>query len=105
MKIILNLIVIPFIFFVAVGWFTGSKEYIFAPNDDERKRSIKQKAIIQSWITVLLFLFSNLVMDLFQLRDARLNEIPLKYPELSYLIVAVVSYFIFYIINSRRMSA
>ncbi|GEL66609.1 hypothetical protein MPS01_07640 [Marinilactibacillus psychrotolerans] len=102
MKIVISIISV-LIFIGFYGFSTGSKKYIIGPNDDERKRTIKQKSIIQSWSTLFIFLLSNFLYDLFNLRDSRLSAI--KFPELFYLIVLVVSYFIFLRINNRKMSA
>jgi hypothetical protein len=87
-----------------ISWLTGSSAYIQV-NDDERKRQIKQKAIVQSWSMLILFFLTNFFIDLFHLGDKRLNNVPLVFPELLYLLVAIASYFIFYIINNRKMSA
>ena len=98
-------VIIAILWMAIVGYFTGSKDYFMGSNDDERKRSIKQKSVVQSWSTVLLFLLTNFLYDYFNLFDERLADVPFVYPELLYLIILVVSYFIFFIINNRKMSA
>ena len=75
------------------------------PNDDERKKVIKQKSIVQSWTTIFLFLLTNFLFDLFNLQDESLSDSTFFIPELFYLIILVVSYFIFLIINNKKMSA
>lgn len=102
MKFIISLLIV-LIFIVIIGFFTGSKEYIMGPNNDERKKAIKQKSIVQSWSTLFLFLLSNFLYDLFNLTDSRLPDF--AFPELFYLGVLVVSYFIYLKINNRKMSA
>lgn len=105
MKFIIIFIVVPILWMAIVGFFTGNKDYFLGSNDDERKRSIKQKSVVQSWSTVLLFLLTNFLYDYFNLFDERLADVAVVYPELLYLIILVVSYFIFYVINNRKMSA
>src|SRR5690625_1032877 len=85
-------ILIPFVVGVAIyfmiGLFTGSEEYGGAPvKDDERKQLIKQKAIVNSWVLLLIFLSINFTFDFFNLHDSRLEGIPFVYPELFYLII------------------
>ncbi|ALC83716.1 MULTISPECIES: hypothetical protein [Bacillus] len=96
---------IPLLSIAITAWCTGSKEYGFGPNDDERKQKIKQKSVVQSWSALVLFFITNFLIDLFHLRDERLQDIPFLYPELLYLIILITSYFLFYIINTRKMSA
>lgn len=98
-------LIIPVIWLFIVSWFTGSKDYVFQTNDDERKHKIKQIAIVQSWATLILFFITNFLLNFFHMNDKRLDNVPLVYPELGYIVVAVVSYFIFFIINNRKMSA
>ncbi|SET16307.1 hypothetical protein SAMN05421676_10389 [Salinibacillus kushneri] len=105
MKLVLIYIVIPILWMLIIGWFTGSKAFFFGPKDDERKQSIKQKTIIQSWATLFLFLLTNFLFDLFDLRDARLDQVEFVYPELLYLLILVLSYVVFYWINTKKMSA
>lgn len=97
-------LILVFLLYFIFGWMTGSEEYGFKTNDDERKRYIKQKAIVNSWLIVFIFLLTNFVLDVFNLRDERLDHVPFVYPELLYLIIAVVSYLIFYAVHKRRMS-
>ncbi|MCP3028521.1 hypothetical protein [Halobacillus sp. A5] len=104
MEILLTLIIIPIIWLVVVGWFTGKKDYIFKRNDDKNKQRIKQKAVVQSWAVLLLFLLTNFLFDVFNLGDPRLNGEAL-YPELFYLVVVVLSYFFFYFLNLKRAGA
>ncbi|SFL99379.1 hypothetical protein SAMN04487943_10682 [Gracilibacillus orientalis] len=105
MNLFITLIIVPLVFIAFIGYFTGSKEFILGPNDDERKKSIKQKSIVQSWATIFLFLLTNFLFDLFNLQDERLSDIPFVFPELFYLIILVVSYFIFLVINNKKISA
>lgn len=105
MKLIIIFLIIPILWMIIVGYFTGSKDHFFGPNDDERQRSIKHKSVVQSWSTVLLFLFTNFLFDFFNLHDERLADTPFVFPELFYLIILVVSYFVFLVINNRKMSA
>ena len=52
-----------------------------------------------------MFFVINFVFDLFNLNDERLALVPFVYPELLYLLIAVISYFVYYWIYSRRMSS
>ena len=84
--------VVPFlvglIIFFIIGWVTGTDEYGgVKTKDDERSQLIK------------------FVFELFKLNDERLALIPFVYPELLYLLIAVISYFVYYWIYSRRMSS
>ena len=105
MNLFITLVIVPLVFIIIIGYFTGSKEFILGPNDDERKKSIKQKSIVQSWVTIFLFLLTNFLFDLFNLQDERLSDITFVFPELFYLIILVVSYIIFLVINNKKMSA
>ena len=105
MNLFITLVIVPLVFIIIIGYFTGSKEFILGPNDDERKKSIKQKSIVQSWVTIFLFLLTNFLFDLFNLQDERLSDITFVFPELFYLIILVVSYIIFFVINNKKMSA
>ncbi|WP_100332624.1 hypothetical protein [Bacillus xiapuensis] len=105
MELVLAYIVIPIMWILIVGWLTGSSEFLFGPKDDERMKTIKQKAVIQSWATLFLFLLTNFLFDLFDLKDARLDQVEFVYPELIYIIILVLSYFVFYWINTKKMSA
>jgi hypothetical protein len=104
MKFLISIITV-LLFIIIIGFFTGSKEFIVGPNDDERKKLIKQKSIVQSWATILLFLLTNFLFDLFNLYDERLSDTAFVFPELFYLIILIVSYFIFLVINNKKMSA
>lgn len=97
--------IVPILWLLIVSWFTGSKDYVFKTNDDERQQQIKQKAVVQSWATLILLFLTNFLLDVFQLRDERLADVPFVFPELLYLLVAVMSYFVFFMINTRKMSA
>lgn len=101
--------VIPFIFglsmFFISGWVSGTDEYGgVKTKGDERSKLIKQKAIVSSWLLLLGFLFINFISNLLNLYDERLALVPFKYPELLYLLIAVLSYFVYYWMYSRRMS-
>ncbi len=88
----------------SIGWITGKKEYPVGPNDDERKKMIKDRSMIQSWLTLLLFLLTNFLFDRFNINED-VPSLSSANLELFYLIVALISYFIFYLINSRKLSA
>ncbi|TFJ93129.1 hypothetical protein [Lentibacillus salicampi] len=102
--------IVPFlvgiaIFFI-IGWFTGSDEYGgIKTKDDERSQFIKQKAIVSSWILLLVFFVINFIFDLFDLNNEHLAMIQFQYPELFYLLFSVGSYFVYYWIYNRRMSS
>lgn len=85
-----------------VGWITGNKEYGgVKTKDDERSRLIKQKAIVSSWVLLLMFLFINFVFSFLKFN----RVIPkLEYPEVFYLLLSVGSYFVYYWIYNRRLS-
>ncbi|ASF40676.1 hypothetical protein CEH05_16555 [Halobacillus halophilus] len=105
MSLFLTNLVVPFIWLAVVGWLSGSKDFIFKPKEDERKEWIKQKAVVQSWATLILFLLSNFLFDFFNVGDPRLEGFKMQYPELFYLAILLVSYIIFYIMNGRKVSA
>ena len=103
--------VVPFIvglvIFLIIGWISGNGEEYggVKTNDDERSQLIKQKAIVSSWLLLLVFFIINFVFDLFDLNDGRLAMIQFKYPELFYLLFSVGSYFVYYWVYNRRMSS
>lgn len=97
----LVIVLLAIILFFVIGRFTGNDEYGSGSKDDERSQFIKQKAIVSSWVLLVGFLMVNFVFDLFNLQRV---ETTLKYPELFYLVLLVVSYFIYYWIYSRRFS-
>ncbi len=105
MSLFLTNLVVPLIWLAVVGWLSGSKDFLFKPKEDERKEWIKQKAVVQSWATLILFLLSNFLFDFFNVGDPRLEGFQMQYPELFYLAILLVSYIIFYIINGRKVSA
>ncbi|WP_156849224.1 hypothetical protein [Marinilactibacillus sp. 15R] len=45
MKFIISLLIV-LIFIVFIGLSKGSREYIIGPNNDERRKAIKQKSIV-----------------------------------------------------------
>lgn len=92
------------VMFFVLGLLTGNNKWGYDTKDDERKRYIKQRSIMNSWILLLIFLSSNFVNDILVLNNEQLAAFPIKYPELLYLIVAVLSYFISYVIYSKRIS-
>lgn len=99
---IASLVVALIIFFI-IGWITGTDEYGgVKTKDDERSQFIKQKAIVSSWLLLLMFFIINFVFNFFNLNDERIEQ--LKYPGLFYLLIAIISYFVYYWIYSRRMS-
>jgi hypothetical protein len=103
MQLLVQLIVI-LLWIVSIGWITGKKSYPIGPNDDERKQSIKSKSIIQSWTTLLLFLVTNYLFGVFNVNEPS-GSISSTNLELFYIILALVTYFIFYFVNSKKMSA
>lgn len=104
-KAVVPLLIGLIIFFI-IGWVTGTNEYGgVETKDDERSQLIKQKAIVSSWLLLLMFLIISFVFDFFNLHDERLELVPFVYPELLYLLIAVISYFVYYWIYSRRMSS
>lgn len=105
MKLFVALIVGVLIYFI-FGWVTGTEEYGGVnTKDDERSQLIKHKAIVSSWLLLLLFFIVNFTFDFFNLNNGRLAQVEFAYPSLFYLLVAVVSYFVYYWIYSLRMSS
>lgn len=104
MELVFIYIVIPIIYMVIIGWLTGSRDFFFGPKDDERKQKIKQKAVLQSWATVFLFLLTNLLFDVF-IWDSRFSGEGFVHPELFYLVILFLSYGLFYLLNAKKMSA
>ncbi|WP_231378686.1 hypothetical protein [Virgibacillus sp. CM-4] len=94
---------VALVIFLIIGWFTGNKEY--GAKDDERSQLIKQRAIVGSWIFLLIMLVINIIFNFFGLRTGLLKGAPFNHPEIFYLIILVVSYFIYYRIYSRRLSS
>ncbi|RNF39376.1 hypothetical protein [Planococcus salinus] len=94
---------VSFLLFLVLGKITGSEEHGYKTNDDERKKHMKQQAIIRSWIILLVFFAVNFINDFFNLSDMRLTNSPLLYPELLYLLIAGISYCIFYVIYRKRL--
>ncbi|SMH28884.1 hypothetical protein SAMN04488700_0996 [Carnobacterium iners] len=94
------------IMFFVIGWLTGNNEYgVTSKKDDERSQLIKHKAIVSSWLLLIMFFIINFVFNFFNLNDERLAMVEFNYPELFYLLIAIVSYFIYYWIYSRKMSS
>ncbi|WP_079479075.1 hypothetical protein [Halobacillus salinus] len=103
MSLFLTYIAVPIIWLVVVGWLSGSEGFIFKPKENARKERIKQKAVIQSWATVILFMLTNFLFDIFHVGDPRLEGVTTQYPELFYLVILFLSYFFFYFINGRKV--
>lgn len=99
----LTLLPVAVVMFFVIDWLTGDG-LVFSGRNDERKRAIKHQSIVGSWTMVLSLFIVNFVSDFFQLYPYSPLP-PMKYPELFYLIAAIACYFLFYIINSRRMRA
>ena len=99
----LILIVISLMLFLILGKITGSEEHGYKTDDDERKKHIKQQAIVSSWIILLVFFVINFAIDFFNLNDIRLNDVSMVYPELLYLLIAIISYCIFYMMHRKRL--
>lgn len=94
---------VSLVLFLILGKVTGSEEHGYKTNDDERKKQIKHQAIVSSWIMLVAFFVINFFIDFFNLSDMRLNSMPLIYPELLYLLIAISSYFIFYVMYRKRL--
>lgn len=99
----LILIVISLMLFLILGKVTGSDEHGYKTDDDEQKKHIKQQAIVSSWIILLVFFVVNFAIDFFDFSDIRLNDVPMVYPELLYLLIAIISYCIFYVMHRKRL--
>lgn len=103
-KWIVSLVIGLVIFFI-IGWVTGTEEYGgIKTKDDERLQLIKQKSIVSSWLMLLGIFVVNFVFDFFHLSDKRLADVQFQNPELLYLLIAILSYVVFFWIYSRRMS-
>ncbi|MFT8871986.1 MAG: hypothetical protein ABF868_06805 [Sporolactobacillus sp.] len=89
------------IFLFAADWLTGAGVIFSGRTMDERKRAIKQRAIVQSWLCLLIGFVANAATD--QFFPVSKAEGSVNYP-LLYLIAAILLYFIFLIYNNRRMS-
>jgi len=105
-------LIVPFLLgliaFFIPAWFAGNKEYGgVETKDDERSQLIKQKAIAGSWIFMLILFIFSTVLDFFDLSKGPLKNIPFAYehPSLIYLILLIASYFVYYLIYSRRLSS
>jgi glucan phosphoethanolaminetransferase (alkaline phosphatase superfamily) len=86
-----------------IAWFTGDGKFGgVKTKDNEHSKLIKQKAIVSSWLLLLMFFLIIFLFDLLQLRQAPLNDITFKFPEPFYLLILVGSYFVYYWIYSRR---
>lgn len=94
------------IMFFINGWLTGNNKYgITSKKDDERSQLIKHKTIVSSWLLLMIFFIINFIFNFFNLDNDRLAMVEFNYPELFYLLIAIVSYFIYYWIYSRKMSS
>ncbi|MGB7459342.1 MAG: hypothetical protein WA887_00510 [Carnobacterium jeotgali] len=94
------------IMFFINGWLTGNNEYgITSKKNDERSQLIKHKAIVSSWLLLMMFFIIDFIFNFFNLDNNRLAMVEFNYPELFYLLIAIVSYFIYYWIYSRKMSS
>ncbi|WP_377890301.1 hypothetical protein [Alkalihalobacillus sp. R86527] len=103
MQLLIQGVVVVIWIFLA-GFLTGKHDYPFGKNDDERKREIKKRSITQSWLTVLLFLVINFLYGFFHIRGGAV-ELSNTSLELFYIGIAILSYIMFYGINSKKMSA
>lgn len=91
------------IFFVLISdWLSGNGLFFSGQNADERKKAIKQKAIVQSWLSLIL-LFAIDIMQNHFFTDSRYS-FNVYYP-IFYIIMAFLTFFIFFIYNSIKMSA
>jgi len=105
-------IIVPFLMgliaFFIPALFTGNKEYGGVnTKDDERSRLIKHKAIAGSWIFMLILFIFSTTFDFFNLSNGPLGnfQFATDHPSLFYLIILVCSYFVYYIIYSKRLSS
>ncbi|MCI1856764.1 MAG: hypothetical protein LKI94_11220 [Sporolactobacillus sp.] len=85
-------------------WLTG--EGLFFKGQDERKRLIKSKAMVSSWLFLLLMFVANFVQNHFVDRFLTTHNefFPVDYP-LFYLVVSLGAYFGYFIFYSLKMSA
>ncbi|WP_374704049.1 hypothetical protein [Salimicrobium jeotgali] len=94
------------VIFFASGWFTGTDEFGGVnTRDSERLKIIKQKAIVSSWILLVMVFFLSSVFEFLQLNNGGWNLFGSIKPELLYLLVAVISYFVYYWMYKRRLSS
>ena len=94
------------IMFFINGWLTGNNEYgITSKKNDERSQLIKHKAIVSSWLLLMMFFIIDFIFNFSNLDNNRLAMVEFNYPELFYLLIAIVIYFIYYWIYSRKMSS
>lgn len=112
MIILLVKLIVPFLLgliaFFIPALFTGNKEYGGVDTkDDERSRLIKHKAIAGSWIFMLILFIFSTTFDFFNLNDGPLANFQFAsdHPSLFYLILLIASYFVYYLIYSRRLSS
>lgn len=93
------------IMFFVIGRLTGDSDHgVTSKKDDERSQLIKHKAIVSSWLLLIIFFIINFVFNFFNLNNENLAMVGFNYPELFYLLIAIVSYYIYYWIYSRKMS-
>ncbi|MGP4078197.1 hypothetical protein [Halobacillus sp. K22] len=98
-------ILVGVIIFLIIGRFTGNEEYGgINKSDDERSQLIKQKAIVGSWTFLFIVFVINIIFRFFNLNTGLLKNAPFNHPELFYLLLLIGSYFVYYIIYSRRLS-
>lgn len=100
--IIIGLLLGGVAFFIP-AWFTGNAEHGgIESKDDERAQFIKSKAITGSWIFMLIFFIFMSISGFFGLSI----NIPFVYEHQSlfYLTLLIISYFVYYLIYSRRLS-
>ena len=64
---------------------------------------INHNEIVSSWLLLIIFFIINFVFNFFNLNNERLAMVGSNYPELFYLLIAIVSYYIYYWIYSRKM--
>ncbi|PBB06278.1 hypothetical protein CKW00_04410 [Salimicrobium humidisoli] len=93
------------VIFFTSGWFTGTDEFGGVnTKDSERLKIIKQKAIVSSWILLVMVFFLSSVFEFLQLNNRGWSLFGSVKPELLYLLVAVVSYFVYYWMYKRRIT-
>lgn len=98
-------VVFGLLFFFINDWLSG--EGLIFSGQDERKRAIKYKSIVQSWLALIMLFTANYVQHHFVDRlfmNSRFSFDTPDYP-LFYIVMALVTYFGFFIYNNIKMSA
>ncbi|MFD0769281.1 phosphoglycerate mutase [Bacillus sp. CGMCC 1.60114] len=100
------------LWFVIVGWLTSDKSMAPWIKDDERVTVIKYKTIVQSWSTVFLFCISTSLTKRLGMSAEQwpylqnpIASVLKEYVQIQILVLLVVTYVLFYIVNSRKLNA